>query len=42
MGTSKDILQEEIFELRTQLNYIKENYEEVYDEAVSYYMDLED
>jgi len=42
MGTSKDILTDKIFELKTMLQYVEDNYKEVYDEAEAYFINLED
>lgn len=41
MGTLRDMLADEILELRQQLKYIEDNYKEVYDESESYIMNLE-
>ena len=38
MGTSKDTLIDEITELKTILQYIEDNYKEVYEEAESYFI----
>ena len=42
MGTSKDILNNRIWELETMLNYIEENHKQIYDEAEAHYMNLEE
>ena len=40
MGTSKDVLNDEIFELKTMLDYVEKNYPQVYDEAEAHYINL--
>jgi len=42
MGTSKDILIDEIHELKAMLDYVKNHYVEVYDEAESHFVNLEE
>ena len=40
MGTSKDNLINQIFEFKTQLDYIKRKYPQVYEESESYYAEI--
>ena len=42
MGTSKDILHDEIFELKVMLEYVEKNYPQVYEEAEAYFMNVGD